>query len=375
VSATYPELKPHRFASGYAPPVVVLTLLILAAILLPAAPAGAAGQTVALAGRPMPEGADEGAVSMLTLAAGAIRTDTYSGRQRVTVRDGDSKRTIELSVSHAPDIGSTVKVQTGEGSGSTQNFSPDDITAAGVVPLDERVVDMLTRNYKPGYAGSGKVAGRPAHIVELRTAKGRLAAKFWLDDLTCLPLRRVVYDSAGQEIRRSEFQSIRVDEIATNIAPAPGSGDELAPEGAPLTGAEVRRLGADGWSTPSALPEGLSLVDSRLAGEGEGQVLHLTYSDGLTTLSVFEQEGRLDTDRLRGWQQERRGGTAVWSWPGAPLSVTWSAHGRVFSVVTDDSERLDNVVAQLPHGPKQAGVLSRMRSGASRLLSWVNPFG
>jgi sigma-E factor negative regulatory protein RseB len=323
----------------------------------------------------MPEGSDEDAVSMLTVAARAIRLDSYSGRQRVTVRDGDNKRTIELTVSHAPDTGSTVKVPTGKGSGSTEVFTPDDITAAGIVPLDERVVGLLTRNYRPRFAGGGMVAGRPTHIVELRTAKGRLAAAFWLDNLTCLPLRRVVYDAAGRETRRSEFQSVRVGEAAKRVMPAPESGDELAPEGRPLTAAAVRRLGADGWSTPSALPHGLDLVDSRIAGVGQGEVLHLTYSDGLSTLSVFEQEGRLDTDKLRGWHQERRGGTRVWSWPGAPLSVTWSAHGRVFSVVTDDAGRLDNVVAQLPHGPKHPGVLSRMRAGAGRLLSWVNPFG
>src|SRR4051794_8626502 len=323
----------------------------------------------------MPEGADEDAVSMLALAAGAIRTDTYSGRQKVTVRDGENSRTIDLAVSSAPEIGSTVTVQSGEGAGSTENFSPDDITAAGVVPLDDRVVSLLTRNYKPRYAGSGTVAGRPTRIVELRAANGRLAAKFWLDEQTCLPLRRVAYDADGQETRRSEFVSVRVDGIAKGMAPAPGTGDELAPEGAALSAAAVQRLGADGWSTPSALPQGLSLVDSRLAGQGSAQVLHLTYSDGLSTLSVFEQPGRLDTDKLRGWRQERRGGTKVWSWPGAPLSVTWSAHGRVFSVVTDDTDRLDDVVAQLPHGAKHAGVLSRMRSGAGRLLSWANPFG
>lgn len=372
---TYPVPKPHRIAGGYAPPVVVISLLALAAILLPAAPAGAVGQSAALTGHPMPEGADEDAVSMLGLAAGAIRNDSYSGRQRVTVRDGESKRTIELLVSHVPDTGSTVKLQTGDGSDSTEIFSPDDITAAGIVPLDERVVGLLTRNYRPRFAGSGKVAGRPTRIVELRTANGRLAAKFWLDNVTCLPLRRVVYDDAGRELRRSEFQSVRVDDATGGMLLAPGSGDDLAPDGAPLTPADVRKLGDDGWSTPSALPQGLDLVDSRLAGQDKGQILHLTYSDGLSTLSVFEQQGRLDTGKLHGWRRERRGGTQVWSWPGAPLSVTWSAHGRVFSVVTDDADRLDDVVAQLPHGTSHPGVLSRMRSGAGRLLSWVNPFG
>jgi sigma-E factor negative regulatory protein RseB len=352
-----------------------VTLIALAAILLPSAPAGASGQMTSLTGRPMPEGADEDAISMLRVAAGAIRIDSYSGRQRVIIRDGNTIRSIMLSVSHSPDTGSLVQVPTGNGSGSTDIYSPDDITAAGIVPLDERVLDLLTRNYTPKFAGAGEVAGRPTHIIELHAADGRVAAAFWLDDVTCLPLRRVVYDAAGQEIRRSEFQSVRVNDSGKGMSSLPSGGDDLAPAGKPLTGAAVHRLGDDGWSTPSALPLGLDLVDSRLTGKGNGRVLHLTYSDGLSTLSVFEQRGRLDTDKLRGWEEERRGGTTVWSWPGAPLSVTWSAHGRVFSVVSDDSDRLDNVVAQLPHGSKHPGVLSRMRAGAHRLLSWVNPFG
>jgi sigma-E factor negative regulatory protein RseB len=371
---TYPVPKAARPASSwYVPPLVVVTLFALATILFTAPPAGAAGRTATLNTRPVPEGPDEDAVSMLLVAARAIRFDSYSGRQQVTIRDGDGRRSMVLSVSHAPGTGSLVQLPSA-GSGSTDVFSPDEMTAAGILPLDERVLRLLTTNYRPRLAGSDMVAGRPTTIVELRTAKGQVVAAFWLDELTSLPLRRVVYDDSGQEIRRSEFRSVRIDEPAKDMPRDPSASDDLAPEGKPLTAAAVRRLGASGWSTPSALPQGLDLVDSRLTGKGEAQVLHLTYSDGLSTLSVFEQPGRLDTDKLHGWRQERCGGTTVWSWPGAPLSVTWSAHGRVFSVVSDDADRLDDVVAQLPHA-KHPSVLSRMRAGAHRLFSWVNPFG
>lgn len=360
----------------YVPPLVAVTLFALATILFTAAPAGATGRATALTDRPVPGGANADAASMLEVAARAIRFDSYAGRQQVTVRNGDSRRSIDLSVSHAPGAGSLVQVPAGSGSRSMDVFSPDEITAAGILPLDERLLNLLTTNYRPRLAGRGTVAGRPTHVVELRSAKDQqVVAAFWLDDLTSLPLQRVVYDKAGHETWRSEFKTVRIDDAGERMPSASSNGDDLAPEGQPLTPAEVHRLGKDGWSTPSALPQGLDLVDSRLTGKGKAQVLHLTYSDGLSTLSVFEQPGRLDTGKLRGWRQERFGGTTVWSWPGAPLSVTWSAHGRVFSVVSDDADRLDNVVAQLPHGAKHPGVLSRMRAGAHRLLSWVNPFG
>jgi sigma-E factor negative regulatory protein RseB len=235
-------------------------------------------------------------------------------------------------------------------------------------------VDLLTSNYRPVLAGTGVVAKRNTHIVQLRTATGRVVAAFWLDNITCLPLRRVVYDDQGQETQRTEFVSVHIDDPRASRTPALTPKND-APMGVPLTAAEVHRMGDQGWSTPSVLPQGLDLVDGRLTGSGAGRVLHLTYSDGLSTLSLFEQKGRLDTHKLQGWQQERRGGTKVWSWPGAPLSVTWAAHGRVFSVVSDDTDRLDDVVAQLPHGASHQGVLGRMRSGAHRLLSWLNPFG
>ena len=353
---------------------MVVTLFALATILFTAPPAGAAGRGSALTTRPVPEGTDEDAVDMLIVAARALRFDTYSGHQRVTMRVGGTTRRVDLSVKHAPGSGSLVQLPNGSGSGHADVFTPDEVTAAGLLPLDERVLKLLTTNYRPRLVGAGKVAGRPTHVVELRTAKGSLVAELWLDDLTGLPLKRVVYDDTGSEIQRTEFDSVRVDDTSMNM-PAMRGGDDLAPAGAPLTAAEVSRLGETGWSTPSVLPQGLDLVDSRLSGKGKAQVLHLTYSDGLSTLSVFEQPGHLNTSKLRGWRQEHCGGTKVWSWPGAPLSVTWSAHGRVFSVVSDDADRLDNVVAQLPHGAKHPSVMSRMRAGAHRLLSWVNPFG
>jgi sigma-E factor negative regulatory protein RseB len=370
---THPEPRALRLASGwYVSPIIVVTLFALTTILVSAAPAGAIARSSALSGRPMPE-TDEDAATMLALAARAIRFDSYSGHQRVIIRDGNNNRPVDLSVSHAPGAGSLVQLPTR--SGSSDVFSPDEITAAGILPLDESVLNLLTANYRPTIAGTGKVAGRSTHIVELRTAKGRVVAKFWLDDLTSLPLRRVVYDDAGQEIRRTEFRSVHIDDANARMPRVPSGGGDLAPEGAPLAPNAVHRLGSDGWSTPSVLPQGLDLVDSRLTGKGNGQVLHLTYSDGLSTLSVFEQPGRLDTSKLHGWRQKRCGGTQVWSWPGAALSVTWAARGRVFSVVSDDADRLNSVVAQLPHGSRHPGVLARMRAGAHRMLSWINPFG
>jgi sigma-E factor negative regulatory protein RseB len=382
-----PHLAPGSSASGDrvargVPPIVVLSLLAFAAVLLPAARAGAVGSATATltSGRPAPDTYDalDGEVSpaaMLTMAVNAARVATYSGRQRVTVLDGGTSRSMVIEVRHAPGTGSIVKVPAAAGGGTTEYYQPDVLLAGSIVPLDARVIALLTANYTPVMGGVAMVAGRRTEVVQLRDGQGHLAAALWLDAVTCLPLRRVVYDGAGQVVRSSEFSSLHLDGTDVVDDSAPGREEALTPSGRPLSAPEVHRLGESGWVTPSALPRGLDLVDGRLTGAGQSEVLHLTYSDGLSTLSVFEQAGRLDTARLAGWRKERRGGAEVWTWPGAPLSVTWSSHGRVFSVVSDDADRLGEVVAQLPHGSTHPSVLSRLKSGTHRLLSWLNPFG
>src|SRR5699024_7640845 len=107
---------------------------------------------------------------------------------------------------------------------------------------------------------------------------------------------------------------------------------------------------------------------------GQEQIIALTYTDGVSTLSVYEQRGALDDEALREFVPTHVAGSTVWVRPGAPLVATWDDDGVVYTVVTDaDRERLLQAVRDLPRTPRSDGALSRIRGGIERLTGLATP--
>ena len=98
--------------------------------------------------------------------------------------------------------------------------------------------------------------------------------------------------------------------------------------------------------------------------------MQLVYSDGLTTVSVFEQRGRL-TMVPPGSQWDATVGAHVRR--GASGVATWQSGDIVFTVVTDGSAGvLADAVASLPHdGAAMPTTLGRIKAGWARILSDV----
>jgi hypothetical protein len=98
--------------------------------------------------------------------------------------------------------------------------------------------------------------------------------------------------------------------------------------------------------------------------------VHLVYSDGLTTLSVFEQRGRLTAvPEGSDWDAAlrahvRRGASGV---------ATWQSGELVFTVVTDGSAPLlGEAVESLPHDRTATPTtLDRIKAGWARILADV----
>jgi sigma-E factor negative regulatory protein RseB len=117
------------------------------------------------------------------------------------------------------------------------------------------------------------------------------------------------------------------------------------------------------------------LVDVRRQNTGTATVLHLSYTDGLSTISVFVQRGRLDTSQFDRWRRQQMGGHVYVHDDGLARHVTWSGHGRVYTVIADAPPRaLATLVQSLPHGEKHRGLWGRIEHGLARLGSWLNPF-
>ncbi len=321
-----------------------------------------AGAGALLAGVPAvaqaaPRSPEAAALDLLTRAAQAASTRTWAGTQYVgTWRAGEQTSAV-LEVSHRPGSGSTVR-DAGRGDGAV------------VVPeLDERLLRLLADHYDLAVAGTSRCVGRTAHVVEARrpgaSGPAAVAGRFWLDTGSGLVLRREVYDGRGARLASSAFVDLQVEPAGSGLR-TPGRRD----------GDPAAVLPRDGWSPPRALPGGLELFDARVRDHGRGSVLHLAYSDGLSTLSVFAQHGALPDEPGRGFSARQVRGTRAFVQPTAPERVVWQGDGRVFTLVSDAApETVRAAVGALPRDPvPDDGVLARLGRGVARMGSWLNPF-
>jgi sigma-E factor negative regulatory protein RseB len=183
-------------------------------------------------------------------------------------------------------------------------------------------------------------------------------------------LRREVLDASGALLRRTELLGVRLG-AATRTATTGLT--VAAPLGERLDAPALAALEAAGWPVARSLPGELDLYDARRL---PGEVLQLAYSDGLSTLSLFVQQGAMPP--VQSGLVRRVGGARVWQSPGEPERVVWAAGGRTWTLVSDASPALvEQVLLALPHsggGTTEDGVAPRVWRGLSRVGSWLNPF-
>lgn len=315
---------------------------------------------------PTPTGAaanESRAMQLLSAASRAARTRSYAGTQYVsTWRAGRADSSL-AEVSHTPAGGSVVQVRPTAGGDVDPSVTP-------TADLDPRLVRLLAAHYALSVSGRSTCAGRPVHVIEAQhPGDGVVAGRFWVDVATSLLLRRETFDRSGRLVRSSAYTALSVGAEAAEVVPA-------ATKAKQLDGTAISGLRRAGWQIPAALAGDLELYDARMRSHGGEQVLHLSYSDGLMTLSLFAQRGRLGATKLAGFSRQQVSGAPVWVRPSTPERVVWGGGGRVFTLLSDaPSETVRAAVVVLPH-EKQAktGLLARLGRGLSRLGSWLNPF-
>lgn len=320
---------------------------------------------------------DPEALRLLRDAEKAALTTPFTGVEFITSWSRSGTATTSLvKVTHVPGQGTRMQVQTATGNlEQRQIFEADDAqrTRGGLTGYTPAMLDLLARNFSVVRAGEGQVAGRTTTVIEARRADGTAAGRFHIDRQTGLMLRRELLDLQGHEVTLTFFTEIRpsVPEAQYVSASVPAAAIET-PWTHRLAAADLGVLRYQGWPVRTSLPGNLSLYDARQL-DGSGPVVHLSYSDGLSVVSVFVQRGTLDARSVAHWRKATRGGRTVYLRDTVQQRAVWSSRGYVYTLVADAPPPVvDGALAALPHG--DTGFWGRLGRGMHRLTAWANPF-
>jgi sigma-E factor negative regulatory protein RseB len=356
---------------------VVVVLGALALVLLLSVPLGEpddrAGEVTdpaepADAVRPAPV-VDPAARAAMQRATDALDGWSYQGTQIVAAQDGEEVSQV-VEVTHTPERTTVRSAAGGPAISAAVHGTEPSLVGGGAVGL-------LARYYSLRMGTSDRVAGRETSVVEAVRpgAAGRVVARFWLDRESGVVLRREVYDATGRAVRVSAFTDIDLEPTpAPTSTAAPDDGQAWRTTLDATTLARMKRHGW--WDCPDALPGPLPLVDARRGGQGES-VVHLSYADGISSISVFSSRGRLDKSVLRGYRRTEVSGDPVWVQDAVPRQVVWASGPTVYRVVGDAPRRtVDRAVVLLHAGASdgQKGPVDRLGRGLDRVASWFNPF-
>ena len=307
--------------------------------------------------------------ALLRRAAQGSQQVSYSGTQQAHASQGDRTVSATVRVSFDAGQGSAVSVYNRAGDRVVHGFLP---ATESWRLSDQELLSLLPQNYTiSGWVGS-TVAGRAVTMVEASTdgaaPKPEVAARWWIDNASGMLMWQETYDSSGQVTLSAGFTEVTITgkpAFLKHLAPRLATSTTTAS----LTLSNVGDLASRGWHFRPDLA-GLSLVRLRSDEASNPDALHLVYSDGVTTLSVFEQRGQL-TEVPAGarWDDSLQAYIA----PGTPTMATWQSGDRVFSVISDGPvDLVEHAVRSLPHvKPMTRTTMGRVHAGWVRIIERV----
>ena len=323
---------------------------------------------------------------LLDLAADASLATSYQGIELCSQSDVGGSVKVISQVWHegggttfveTSDVAAPATKQSAAHAAGTAIASSDPANRSpeGVFGVTKNLVSQLGKHYVAVYEGPGSAAGKSASIVEVYRFDGSLAARYWLDRQTKLPLRRELYDTSDKVISEDSFVEVQFGALtqqpraAQPAQPAQAAQSGWVAAGTPAT--FLTSLTGQGLRVPATLPGGLPLYAAASTKTTSGEIVDLEYSDGLYVVSLFVERGTLAAD-MTGWRQVSVGGQQAYV---SGHSVTWAGPGYVYTLIADaPPQTVTQVVQALPRSGSP-GVLDRLGRGFLRLARVLNPFG
>jgi hypothetical protein len=285
------------------------------------------------------DGSGTDAASVLARAGRAAQTVAFKGTVEVRWLDGTNReRTVQLEVRG----GRTILDLGAAGAAAT-------VVWGGALP--SATPPPLAAKYRLRSGTGPAVADRPTTALQVWEA-GQLAEVMDVDVATGLVLRRQQLDPAGQAVRSVTFVALTVADSGPMPQPR---------RPAVAVGHHVK--------APLRVPAGLAGGYERVGTYRRGALVQALYSDGVHTLSLFEQRGRLDLGVLPAGGEAVRVGrwpATHYTWPGGQV-LTWSSGSNATIVCVGDDLAPQVLAAARSLGPLPApssGVLGRLRRAA-----------
>jgi negative regulator of sigma E activity len=158
-------------------------------------------------------------------------------------------------------------------------------------------IALLSENYRAVLGPEEIVASRPATTVSLvNRYSGQLAMRLWIDNATKVVLAKEAYRDDGSLAWRSRFDEIRfTNEIpgdVFSVAIPPGFVEVEGRHFADLSDDVERTSDEAGFkpAVPHFLPDGFHIIGAESSTVDGVHNIHLLYSDGIHTLSLFEND-------------------------------------------------------------------------------------
>ncbi len=308
-------------------------------------------------------GDERSAVAYLRRAVMAPRDVAYDGEQQIETFGSANVSTVTVEVDHVPGQGTTFGFDHGAARPQA-TFVPEQDDADQSLGAS---VDQLVQSYDVAVVGPATLVDRRVTVIAASRG-GVLDARFWIDDATGLLLRREMYDR-GVLVRSTGFTSLDVTKggFFTHLPP------ELEqPSVSPVSMTSAAALNDAGWTCPGKLHGSFELSGLEHVDVG-GDVMRADYTDGLSTVSLFEQRGSLDPAAVAGFDSMPVGPTTVYVRYGLPTVAVWQSYDTVYTVVTDaPHDMAAHVIDELPHQASySAGFRDRIGAGLDRLGSLV----
>lgn len=316
-----------------------------------------------------PSGAARAGLRLMSQAVAACRSTAFSA---VLVSRSWGPTGAHLSVAdvwHRPGGQTVAQPVSGESGARDSTADTAEPVPSASMLISAEQLTLLRSGYVLDYAGPSSADGRSAVLIAVDRPDGTLAARYWLDGRTKLPLRRQLFDDHSRLVSDTSLTDLRIGPDSLGGMPAAGT----LPWNHQLSQAEVMSLRGHGWPLPVELPNQMVLFAASETASTSGRVIGLSYSDGLSVISLFVQRGALPA-HLAGWQRIAVAGHDAYTSKSDDETIAWSSGGYVFTVVADaPSATVDQVVAALAHG-ESPDFWSRIGRGFRRLVSLANPF-